>query len=101
MRKIVTFTICLAVIVAVLVPFAACAETTTALSTTSREAILMSDDGQVLYESIATAYWQYDEDYDVAVRIRRNRRRQSRLRRRRCSKQQGGIYGRFAGVFGC
>ena len=54
MRKIVTFTICLAVIVAVLVPFAACAETTTALSTTSREAILMSDDGQVLYESNAT-----------------------------------------------
>ena len=54
MRKIVTFTICLAVIVAVLVPFAACAETTTALSTTSREAILLSDDGQVLYESNAT-----------------------------------------------
>lgn len=52
MKKIVPFAICLILLVAVLIPVTACAEG--AISTSSREAILMSDDGQILYEHNAT-----------------------------------------------
>jgi len=52
MKKIVTFAIGLALLAAVLVPVTACAETS--LSITSREAVLMSEDGQIVYENNAT-----------------------------------------------
>ncbi len=52
MKRIVTFAIGLALLAAVLVPVTACAETS--LSITSREAVLMSEDGQIVYENNAT-----------------------------------------------
>ena len=55
MRKIVTLAICLAILAAVLVPVTACAQpATAALATSSREAVLMSEDGQIVYENNAT-----------------------------------------------
>lgn len=51
-KKIITIIFCLVLIVAAIVPITACAETV--LSTDSREAILVADDGQVLYEYNAT-----------------------------------------------
>ncbi len=54
MRKIVTLAICVAVLTAILIPVTACAQPATALASQSREAILMSEDGQIIYENNAT-----------------------------------------------
>lgn len=54
MRKILTLILCLALSIVILVPVMACAQTVATVKTTSREAILMSEDSQVLYESNAT-----------------------------------------------
>ncbi len=51
-RKLLGVFLFIAIITAVLVPITACAENT--IVTTSREAILMSEDGQIIYESNAT-----------------------------------------------
>lgn len=52
MKKVVTIAICLVALVVALVPVSACAEPT--LSTSAREAVLISEDGQLLYEHNAT-----------------------------------------------
>lgn len=51
-NKLLTLFFCIVMIVAVLAPVTACAEG--GITTTSREAILISEDGQVLYEHNAT-----------------------------------------------
>ncbi|MCM1533482.1 MAG: D-alanyl-D-alanine carboxypeptidase [Corallococcus sp.] len=48
-RKILTLFFCGCLFLVAIVPFTACAET--ALHTSAREAILMSEDGQIVYES--------------------------------------------------
>lgn len=51
-NKLLTILFCIAMIVSILLPVTACAESD--ISTSSREAILISEDGQVLYEYNAT-----------------------------------------------
>lgn len=51
-KKLLTLFFCIALIVSVVTPITACAEAS--ITTTSREAILMSEDGQILYEYNAT-----------------------------------------------
>ena len=53
MKKLLTFAIGIALLVATIVPATACAATGT-FNITSKEAVLMSEDGQVLYESNST-----------------------------------------------
>ena len=47
-NKLLIIFFCIVMLVVVIVPATACAET--ALSTSSKEAVLMSEDGQLLYE---------------------------------------------------
>ncbi len=51
-NKLLIIFFCIVMLVVVIVPATACAET--ALSTSSKEAVLMSEDGQLLYEYNAT-----------------------------------------------
>lgn len=53
MKKLLTFAIGIMLLVAAIIPVAACADTG-AFNISSKEAILMSEDGQVLFESNAT-----------------------------------------------
>ena len=53
MKRLLIFAFCIVMLLAVIVPVTACAETAN-INITAKEAILMSEDGQVIFEHNAT-----------------------------------------------